>query len=128
MCIRDRLSSPNSLRRRGGGVNDCAKCGTQNQEGANFCCRCGSRLLQRDLSETTVTYAPASSDAAAVLSQTDRTLGRVPTLLIRAGGGREGEQILLDNDLLTLGRNPESHLFLDDVSYTHLTLPTILRV
>ncbi|HZK49449.1 MAG TPA: FHA domain-containing protein [Thermoleophilia bacterium] len=97
-------------------MNDCAKCGTQNQEGANFCCRCGSRLLQRDLSETTVTYAPASSDAAAVLSQTDRTLGRVPTLLIRAGGGREGEQILLDNDLLTLGRNPESHLFLDDVT------------
>ena len=37
-------------------------------------------------------------------------------LLIRAGGGREGERVQLEADLLTIGRNPENHLFLDDVT------------
>jgi pSer/pThr/pTyr-binding forkhead associated (FHA) protein len=42
--------------------------------------------------------------------------GMVPCLLIRAGGGREGEEVALDAELLTVGRNPESDLFLDDVT------------
>lgn len=94
----------------------CAKCGTQNLEDANFCSRCGGRLVLRDLSETTVTYAPTSTDEIGAVSRPESPSGRAPTLLIRAGGGREGEQIPLEDDLLTIGRNPESHLFLDDVT------------
>lgn len=93
----------------------CAKCGIENHEDANFCSRCGSRLVVRDLAETTVTYAPTAEEGeTGVVSESP--LGRTPTLLVRAGGGREGEQIPLDADLLTIGRNPESHLFLDDVT------------
>lgn len=93
----------------------CAKCGMENHEDANFCSRCGSRLVVRDLAETTITYAPTAEESDAGLTP-DAMEGRVPTLLIRTGGGREGEQIPLDTDLLTVGRNPESHLFLDDVT------------
>lgn len=93
----------------------CAKCGFENHEDANFCSRCGSRLLHVDPSETTVTYTPLPSETS---EATQLPVGphSVPLLLIRAGGGREGEEIALDTDLLTIGRNPESHLFLDDVT------------
>lgn len=93
----------------------CAKCGIENLEDANFCSRCGSRLVVGDLAETTVTYMPTADEGDSQLAP-DSMGGGVPLLLIRAGGGREGEQILLDSDLLTIGRNPESHLFLDDVT------------
>jgi hypothetical protein len=97
-------------------MNACAKCGTENVDGANFCSRCGSRLIERDLTETTVTYTPLAGPEAETAPLTDLTQRRVPMLLVQAGGGREGEQIPLDDDLLTIGRNPESHLFLDDVT------------
>jgi hypothetical protein len=96
-------------------MRTCAKCGHENAEDANFCNRCGSRLIDAEASETTVSYALADEDTMAegmpaVVSQ------RVPVLVIRSGGGREGEQVPLSSDLLTIGRTPESHLFLDDVT------------
>jgi len=39
-----------------------------------------------------------------------------PVLLIRTGGGREGEVIGLGSEVLTVGRSPHSDLFLDDVT------------
>jgi hypothetical protein len=97
-------------------MTTCPKCGTEIPENANFCSRCGSRLIERDLTETTVTYMPTATQEDRPLHVT-RTGGRlVPMLIVQAGGGKEGEQIPLDADLLTIGRNPESHLFLDDVT------------
>ncbi|MHB8868440.1 MAG: FHA domain-containing protein [Thermoleophilia bacterium] len=93
----------------------CPKCGMENHGDSNFCSRCGSRLVVRDLAETTVTYAPLA-DEEQPAGAPDTLSGRIATLLIRTGGGREGEQIPLDTDILTIGRNPESHLFLDDVT------------
>ncbi len=94
----------------------CAKCSFENSADANFCSRCGSRLIITDLAETTVTYAPLEGDEAGTGPEAPGQTSRYPVLLIRAGGGSEGEQIALDSDLLTIGRNPESHLFLDDVT------------
>jgi pSer/pThr/pTyr-binding forkhead associated (FHA) protein len=37
-------------------------------------------------------------------------------LVIRAGGGRAGEAFPLEEDRLTVGRNPDSDIFLDDVT------------
>ncbi len=37
-------------------------------------------------------------------------------LVIRAGGGRAGEIFPLENDRLTVGRRPDSDIFLDDVT------------
>lgn len=93
----------------------CPKCGFANNEDANFCQQCGSRLIATDLSETTITYAPAADEEPG-----EQVAGKAPpnapVLLIRSGGGREGEKVVLDADLLTIGRNPENHLFLDDVT------------
>jgi len=41
---------------------------------------------------------------------------RVATLVIRAGGGRAGESFALAEARLTVGRRPDSDVFLDDVT------------
>jgi pSer/pThr/pTyr-binding forkhead associated (FHA) protein len=41
---------------------------------------------------------------------------RGATLVIRAGGGRAGESFALDDARLTVGRRPDSDVFLDDVT------------
>jgi hypothetical protein len=94
----------------------CGKCGFSNLEDANFCSRCGSRLVERDASDTTLTYAPTGDEGVMHAEEAADRTARVPVLLIRAGGGREGERVRLEADLLTIGRNPENHLFLDDVT------------
>jgi pSer/pThr/pTyr-binding forkhead associated (FHA) protein len=43
-------------------------------------------------------------------------VARGATLVIRAGGGRAGETFALEGDRLTVGRRPDSDIFLDDVT------------
>jgi pSer/pThr/pTyr-binding forkhead associated (FHA) protein len=43
-------------------------------------------------------------------------VSRGAALVIRAGGGRAGESFALEGDRLTVGRRPESDVFLDDVT------------
>lgn len=93
----------------------CGACGAENAADANFCSRCGSRLTPVDLEETTLSFAvterediPREAVRRAVLTG--------PVLLIRAGGGREGEIVGIEGDVLTIGRSPHSDLFLDDVT------------
>src|SRR5581483_7476379 len=39
-----------------------------------------------------------------------------PALVIRAGGGRVGESFPVDGERMTIGRRPDSAVFLDDVT------------
>jgi pSer/pThr/pTyr-binding forkhead associated (FHA) protein len=72
--------------------------------------------MPSDLSETTIAYAPGEREETEVAAH-ERARSRVDTvLLIRTGGGREGETISFDSDVLTIGRSPHSDLFLDDVT------------
>ncbi len=97
-------------------MTDCPTCGVPNTDDSIFCRRCGSRLIPVDLNDTTITYAPAEREEAdADFVYGDTTQGAT-VLLIRAGGGREGEIIALDTDVLTIGRSPHSDIFLDDVT------------
>jgi hypothetical protein len=94
---------------------DCPTCSFENTEDSNYCRRCGSRLVTFDPNETTITYSPG--DRAEVgLGALDRLGEAGNVLLIRSGGGREGETIDLNVDVLTIGRSPHSDLFLDDVT------------
>jgi len=72
-------------------------------------------MLAADASETTISYAVADEDTLAGLVPSVPSQ-HVPALVVRNGGGREGEQVPLSSDLVTIGRTPESHLFLDDVT------------
>lgn len=94
---------------------NCPTCSTENTEDSNFCRRCGSRLLPIDLEETTLSLAITEREEFAAQGA-NRALFLGPVLLIRTGGGREGEIVGLDSDVLTIGRSPHSDLFLDDVT------------
>lgn len=93
----------------------CPACSFENTADSNFCRRCGSRLKPLDPEETTLAYsAPDREDTGG--ERLGRAILLGPVLLIRTGGGREGELVALDSDVLTVGRSPHSDLFLDDVT------------
>jgi FHA domain len=98
----------------------CTECGFVNTEGANYCQRCGA-LLER--AEST---APGGDPVTATY-RIDETgelipveMGEVtahgPALVIRAGGGRVGESFAVDGERMSIGRRPDSEVFLDDVT------------
>jgi hypothetical protein len=95
----------------------CSECGFANADGANYCQRCGAFLAQPDstASTTTAAYKPGETGDIEEIQLPD-VAGRGATLVIRAGGGRAGEAFPLDGDRLTVGRRPDSDIFLDDIT------------
>jgi hypothetical protein len=91
----------------------CPECGFQNPEAANYCARCGARLVRAEESETTMTFTPeeAEEDGLGLPEGIDG-----PALIVRAGGGRAGETFPLEHERITIGRSPECEIFLDDVT------------
>jgi hypothetical protein len=93
----------------------CPECGFQNPEAANFCARCGARLIRQDEGETTMTFTPEEGADAA-----DEVLEELglegPALVVRSGGGRQGETFHPQGDSTTIGRSPDCGIFLDDVT------------
>lgn len=96
-------------------MSNCPTCSFPNSEDSNYCRRCGSRLVTVDPNETTITYSAADREDSG-LDSIARGRGVGTVLLIRSGGGCEGETIAVDVDVLTIGRSPHSDLFLDDVT------------
>ena len=100
----------------------CPECGFQNPESANFCSKCGARLIAPDEGESTMTFTPEEGD------EVHEALGDIgvkgPALVVRSGGGRTGETFHLDDERTTIGRSPENGIFLDDVTVSrkHATL------
>jgi ribosomal protein L40E len=91
----------------------CPECGFQNPEAANYCARCGARLVRSEESETTMTFTPeeAEEDGLGLPEGIDG-----PALIVRAGGGRAGETFPLQHERITIGRSPDCEIFLDDVT------------
>ncbi|MGI5489222.1 FHA domain-containing protein [Microtetraspora malaysiensis] len=101
----------------------CTQCGHANPEDARFCSRCGSPLSAP---------APAAFDTTSTISleavdyESGQTLlpdraaiEQLPpgtALLVVMRGPNAGSRFLLDSDLTTAGRHPESDIFLDDVT------------
>jgi hypothetical protein len=100
----------------------CTECGFLNDEGANYCQRCGALLARADEEA-----AAAAGDPVTATYRIDETgelvpveIGEVtargPVLVIRAGGGRVGESFPIAGDRMSIGRRPECEVFLDDVT------------
>jgi hypothetical protein len=94
----------------------CPECGFANAEGANYCQRCGAFLAQSEPppGATTASYKVGENDEVDAVDVVLPARGRM--LVIRAGGGRAGESFPLERDRLTVGRRPDSDIFLDDVT------------
>ena len=122
----------------------CTRCGNANQAGSRFCSHCGTALAESPLpgdplvpegaAERTSTMSLVSVEAAAEaevggggeeterigLGPADReALAALPAgsaLLVVRRGPNAGSRFLLDSDVTTVGRSPDSDIFLDDVT------------
>ncbi len=101
----------------------CTECGFVNGEGANYCQRCGA-LLDRGEGAASGGLAGDPTTATYMIDETGELVpvemgevtARGPALVIRAGGGRVGESFAIEGERLSIGRRPDSEVFLDDVT------------
>jgi pSer/pThr/pTyr-binding forkhead associated (FHA) protein len=116
----------------------CTQCGHQNPDGAKFCSQCGNRLEQAAPaaagagqvgaeqpaeSTATITFgAPSKESADHRESLNDADAAAVDALpagsalLVVQRGPSAGSRFLLDTDVVSAGRHPDSEIFLDDVT------------
>ena len=98
----------------------CPECGFDNADGANYCQKCGAFLgAQEDKpgESQTATYRIDETTGELVPVDVEEVVAHEgAALVVRAGGGRVGESFALDGDRMTIGRRPDSAVFLDDVT------------
>ncbi|MFJ9662988.1 FHA domain-containing protein [Streptomyces sp. NPDC101219] len=112
----------------------CTRCGNRNAENSRFCSNCGAPLrpgvTPERPSETTSTISISGLEAydAEATGQTQMpmlspeaqaavdALPAGSALLVVRRGPNSGSRFLLDGDLTTAGRHPQSDIFLDDVT------------
>jgi pSer/pThr/pTyr-binding forkhead associated (FHA) protein len=98
----------------------CPECGFLNGEGANYCQKCGAYLApQTEVKQggepTTATYRVGETGEL-IPVDVEAIAEKGAALVIRSGGGRVGESFPLERDRMTIGRRPDSDVFLDDVT------------
>ncbi|GAA3016766.1 FHA domain-containing protein [Streptomyces fulvorobeus] len=111
----------------------CPRCGHRSAEASRFCSNCGAPLrggVPERASETTSTISISGLEAyeAEATGQTmvpslspeaQAAVDALPAgsaLLVVRRGPNSGSRFLLDSDLTTAGRHPQSDIFLDDVT------------
>ncbi|HET9077853.1 MAG TPA: FHA domain-containing protein [Acidimicrobiales bacterium] len=100
----------------------CNRCGHRNPEGSNFCSSCGAvleRLSPGDPATTTITFAPVEAAGEVGEEEVSVSLADHPAgvgLLVVKRGPNAGSRFALNPEKTTIGRHPESDIFLDDVT------------
>ncbi|WP_345034816.1 FHA domain-containing protein [Streptomyces sannanensis] len=112
----------------------CARCGHRNAEASRFCSNCGAPLrpgvIAERASETTSTISISGIEAyeqemtgqiaaPSLSSEAQAAVDALPqgsALLVVRRGPNSGSRFLLDAELTTAGRHPQSDIFLDDVT------------
>lgn len=110
----------------------CKSCNAELSPGARFCAQCGTAVSEGTAdfsglpaSETTRQFSPVGTEAPAESVDTDDEIpeslsieGLPPdtALLVVKRGPNAGSRFLLDQQVTTAGRHPNSDIFLDDVT------------
>jgi hypothetical protein len=106
----------------------CAECGFVNPEGANYCQKCGA-LVDHEAGDeaATATYRVGETGDFVPVDLDDVMDDGAAALVIRAGGGRAGESFAVAGDRMTIGRRPDSSVFLDDITVSRDHALLVLR-
>ena len=104
----------------------CTRCGQQNPADAHFCARCGAPLVrpgapvaERGDQTSTLSLQSVIEEAEEAADTDVGAVDALPpgsALLVVRRGPNAGSRFLLDKDVVTAGRHPESDIFLDDVT------------
>jgi len=99
-------------------LNRCPECGSEVTSEMKFCAECGTRLVQ---AQSTVSYAPSfvgEDEEAGPGTASDEGGPEGAALIeldqVEGTAGRRMHDI--GDKLVTVGRSPESQIFLDDVT------------
>ncbi len=99
----------------------CTQCGSKNPSGSKFCAQCGTPLTSpQDV--TTGMLSTPSEDVREPADQRVDTegvraeLSPGTALLVSVRGPNVGARFLLDKEVVTVGRHPDSDIFLDDIT------------
>jgi hypothetical protein len=109
----------------------CTNCGHENPDDSRFCASCGNALARpghavsserQSDSTTTISISglevlePSPDDEGLADQAAIEGLPPGAGLLVVRRGPNAGSRFLLDADVTTAGRHPESDIFLDDVT------------
>ena len=102
----------------------CAQCGHQNPGDSQFCARCGTPLRAAKTEPNPTDQTSTISIAGLDVDEHDDLAGdllgeALPdgfALLVVQRGPNAGSRFLLDKEVTTAGRGPDSDIFLDDVT------------
>jgi len=101
----------------------CQTCGHENPEVSRFCANCGVALGESATEVTSTislgtTPEPDGEPATGSLVDPAAVDALAPgtALLVVQRGPNAGSRFLLDSDVTTAGRHPDSDIFLDDVT------------
>ncbi|MBE0447601.1 MAG: FHA domain-containing protein [Actinobacteria bacterium] len=89
----------------------CKKCGSVNERGDETCRRCGELLISE--ADTTMTLSPIETEEE--FGEVDISAAEEPVLIVKKGP-YIGQRFNLTKEEITLGRDPASDIFLDDVT------------
>jgi pSer/pThr/pTyr-binding forkhead associated (FHA) protein len=92
----------------------CTRCGHPNRDDARYCANCGDSLQD----ETTLSINPVEVDdeIGEEFPFPGEQLAPGQALLMVKRGPNAGSTFLIDKDVATAGRSPDSDVFLDDVT------------
>jgi hypothetical protein len=115
----------------------CTQCGQQNPDDSRFCARCGAPVGDGDGqgNDATSTFAlsalegalDADHEAAEPGPTAAETLPAGSALLVVKRGPNAGSRFLLDADVTTAGRHPDSDIFLDDITVSRRHVEVLRR-
>ncbi len=114
----------------------CTECGHQNPDDARFCSQCGHRIVATPAATPVEPSGDSPSESTATITfgggaepdhREERNLNEADSaavdalpagsaLLIVQRGPSAGSRFLLDTDVVSAGRHPDSDIFLDDVT------------
>jgi len=91
----------------------CRECGHENPTGANFCSSCGVAIPGDEITSG-LSIHDIENEA---VEEIDRSgFGPHEGLFVVPHGPKAGARYALDTDTVTIGRHPDSDIFLDDIT------------
>jgi len=88
----------------------CSRCGHPNSAASNYCSSCGFDL-HRNVEEPTSEHAVVTTDEVEAVNVETTSA----TFVVKRGA-KAGSRYLVNDDKTTIGRHPDSDIFLDDVT------------